>query len=164
MGGDPVPSGAADGSSTAAPPTDAGATSLPVAPVPPGACNNLPIPPAVAEMQEPTAPPVSTGGTLVPGRYVLISRTLHTGPGGVSGPNGVMTASASEFSAGIVNIVDQKDARPPGRVTYSMTATSNQIVLQSTCPPGISVAFGYTARGDTMTIVAGREVMVMRRQ
>jgi hypothetical protein len=155
--GDGAPGGAEAGAgSPDAGGGDAGSVS-------PGACHDLPVPPAVVELQEATDPPAPRGGPIVFGRYVMIARTIHTGPGGATGPSGVMRRAASEMASGVVNMIDQRNDERPARLSYTVAVSGPRLLLTSTCPTGISLDLGFTAAGDMLTIIVGREVLVMKR-
>jgi hypothetical protein len=95
------------------------------------------------------APPAMTGGTIVPGTYVLTKFELY-----MSGTGTSVHKETMEFGAGTMSNVTSKDgsADKPGFFTYA--TAGDTITLTQTCGGSMSLPLKYTATATTFVLVA----------
>ena len=116
----------------------------------------------VAQTRVDENPPTATGGGVPDGTYHGVADVLYTGPGGGTGPSGIVTTFTSRC---IALACDQVAADPPLNedvgATYSVEVTDEKLAFTGSCPePGTSSATHTTMtdEGGTTTVIIYRTI------
>lgn len=110
-----------------------------------GLCNNLPVPMGVGEMMQPGSIPAATGGTIVPGHYVLTSWSVYAPDRALP----MTHTTALRFNS------DGTFASVDGGMRFAGTwsTSGTQLSLAVGCPITATAVFGYTAAASTLTLL-----------
>lgn len=125
-----------------------------------GACNAVVnAAPQIDEIDVAGPLPVGIGGPLVAaGTYYRTASEFYTGPGGPSGPNGIVrkeTIVITSLGNNMFKVdhVNSVNGAADSRSTQTAVVTGNTITVTSVCPtPGKPNALSYTSSGGTLTV------------
>jgi hypothetical protein len=102
------------------------------------------------------SPPTMTGGTILDGRYVLVSAQAYASScNGVSLPQGGPTTIA--ITGGCMQSIDVQG----GAQNYAISTTGNALTFDRTCAGTLTVTFPYTATSTTLSELAPFTASIM---
>jgi hypothetical protein len=107
-------------------------------------------------------PPPPTGGTIVPGTYVLTGHTIFNGDGSV-GPNGMTITKTAVFTSTTYQFIEAEGTVDGGitemeHKNRTYTSDGGLIDQINVCPVGAPRANGYTVVGDTIKLYAPNDI------
>jgi hypothetical protein len=117
----------------------------------------------ISEVAIDQSPPTATGGTLMPGTYVIADVTLYTGVDGIVGPTGNTISTTIEVhqttGGQTVDILTTTDCGDQ-RQTLQLSFANNRMSFSPLCPAGCTECTGgadYTATATTLALVQVHE-------